>query len=97
MKRNLNLSRLENKLISRARIHRRRLLHQSFIDQDLDFDASILSASGARLVIGNRLRSSESVRRDNPAERNLVLLNQITNHRISASLAELTIEVSIAG
>src|SRR6266446_2597561 len=84
-------------LLSRAGGHRRRPLNQTLVDQQLHFDATVLRAAGARRVFSNRMRLAVAIRSNNASQRYAVVLDQIPNHIVSATLAQRAISLNAAG
>src|SRR5437867_11201430 len=77
--------------------HGRRRLRQPFVDQNLHFYATILGAAFTRFVISDRFQLAKAVRRNDAAEWNLVLLDQVTNHRIRATLTKCAVQRRASG
>ncbi len=63
----------------------------SLVNKELDLDASILSTAVTGLVLRHRIHFTIAVRRNDPAQRNVVVLNQVTNDGIRATLTQRTI------
>src|SRR6266404_8779017 len=85
------------RLLSRAGGHRGRLLNQALVDQQLHFDATVLCAAGARGVLGNRMRLAVAIRSNDASQRDVVVLNQIPNDVVRATLAQRAISLNAAG
>src|SRR6188768_2796404 len=85
------------RLVTARSGHCRRRLLQALVDQQLHFNATILSAAGARIVFGNWIRLTVAIRRDDASQRNSMILDQITNHVIRTTLAERAISGNAAG
>src|SRR5829696_5266135 len=77
-----------------SRIHRRRWRSQSLIHKQLDLNASILRTAFFRCVLRNWLHFTVAVWRNNPAQWDVVVLDQVTNNRIRPTLAQRTIKVN---
>src|SRR5687767_9522310 len=69
-------------------VHRRRWGSDALVYKQFDFDASILSTSFAGVVLRNRIHFTVAVRRYDATQRNVVVLNQVTNDGISTTLTQ---------
>src|SRR4029079_16896441 len=72
-------------------------LGQALVDEHFDFNATIFSAAFAGLVVGYRIGFTEPIRGHDTTKRNLVVLNQVTNDRVGATLTQLAIAFGGAG
>src|SRR5215213_5867646 len=79
-----------------TRIHCRRWRRESLVDEQLDFNTSILRATFTCFVLPHWIHFTVAVRRHDSAQRNVVVLNEVTNHCISTTLAQLAIHVYAA-
>src|SRR4029079_14069378 len=79
-----------------TRIHGRRRRGESLVDEQLDLNTSILRATFLGLILCNRIHFTVAIRRHDSAQWNVVVLNEVTNHCISTTLAQLTIQVYAA-
>src|SRR5262249_40019707 len=79
-----------------ARIHRRRWRSESLVYKQLDLNATILCTSFPRIVLRHWVQFTVAVRGHNPAQRNVVVFNQVANDRISTTLAQRAIESNAA-
>src|SRR5689334_22005416 len=79
-----------------ARVHRRRGTGQALVDKQLDLNASILCTTFTSVVFRNWICFAVAIRRHDPAQRNLVVLNQVPNDGIGTTLAQLAIQVDAA-
>src|SRR5688500_471150 len=59
--------------------HLRRALYEAAADQDLDLDAAVLLAPLAGRVVGHRVRLAVAVGRDDAAQRDVVVLDEVAN------------------
>src|ERR1700716_2615395 len=73
--------------------HRRSLLNQTLVDQQLHLNATILSATLPRIILSHRIRFAISVWRHNASQRHVVIFNQVTNHSIGSALAQHAISL----
>ena len=73
-----------------AHIHRRR---KAAADENLHLDAAILFPAFAGSVIGDRYRLAIPERENDPAQRDLMLLREVADHRVRAPLAQTVVHV----
>src|SRR5690349_1477236 len=79
-----------------SRIHCWRWSGQALVDKQLDLDAPVLRTTFTSVVLRNGIHLAITIRRDDATQRNLVVLNEVTNDSISTTLAQLPIEVDAA-
>src|ERR1044071_7307877 len=72
-----------------AHVHRGR---EAAADEYLDLDAAVLLTALAGRVVGNRYRLDVAERQDDPAQRDLVLLREVADHRVGALLAQAVVQ-----
>jgi len=63
-------------------------LGETLVHEQLDFYSSVFGAPLARSIVSYRIGFAISIGRNNPSERYVVILDQITNHRIGTTLAQ---------
>src|SRR6185369_5374202 len=79
-----------------TRIHRRRRSGQALVDKQLDLDAPVLRTTFTSFVFRHWIHLAITIRRHDPAQRNVVVLDQVPNNRVGTTLAELAIQVDAA-
>src|ERR1043166_7341291 len=79
-----------------SRIHRWRWSGQALVDKQLDLDAPVLRTTFTSVVLRHWIHFAITIRRDDATQRNLMVLNEVTNDSISTTLAQLPIEVDAA-
>src|SRR5437763_16540102 len=92
----LHLASLQLALLLWIHGHRWRWRSNSLADQHLNFTPTILCTTFAGRVVRHRIRFAETIRRHDATQRNLMILYQVANDCISATLAEPAIHFRTA-
>jgi len=79
-----------------SRVHRWRRSGQALVDKQLDLDAPVLRTTFFCIVFRNGIHLAITIRGDDATQRNLVVLNEVTDNSIRTTLAQLAIEVDAA-
>src|SRR2546421_10021672 len=73
-----------------------RRVREAAVDEHAHFGASVLRAPLARRVVGQGVHRAVSERRQNTAQRDVMVLDEVAHDRLGALLAELSVHILIA-
>src|SRR5215207_1660497 len=78
------------RVVGRAR-HGRGALDEAAVDEHLDLDAAVLLAPLARRVVGHGLQLAVAERRDDAAQRDVVVLDEVADDGVGAALRQAAV------